>query len=469
MKLPATMLFVCLIFWTAMRYGLTVSMIVSVCCAMVFSFFFAPPIYSFAVTHADDWWSIGIFLAAAILTSRLATRMKAQAAKAEKHRAGTEFLFRFSTLIVNVVGLSELLKVGTEQIAESLMAEVFLLLPDSAGKLNLAASSPGITVITEAESASATWVYHQNIPAGHGTEILSEAEWLYLPLTTPRKNVGVLGLRFHGGLGTQGRLLEALKDQMALAIERMQLAKSLEESRLMKQTERLETTLLSSISHDFRTPLAAIIGSATGLLSDKYDAAARRELLMTIYEEAQRLNRFVGNLLDMTRLESGTLELNRDWFELEDLIGTTISRLSERLSKHRFMVNLPPDLPLVYGDFVLLEHVLINLFDNAVKYSPEGSAIWVSGRRQNHDLIIEVRDEGIGVPQEERPLIFEKFRRSRSGNRQIAGIGLGLSICKGILEAHEGKIEADSPDGGVGILFRLTIPVKLPVKEMIPA
>lgn len=215
-------------------------------------------------------------------------------------------------------------------------------------------------------------------------------------------------------------------------------------------------------THDLRTPLVSIIGAVTGLLTygTTYDVATQRDLLVTIQEEAERLNRFVGNLLDMMRLESGVLKLNREWVEMGDVIGTALTRLAQPLSQHQLVVEIEPGLPMLRLDFVLVEHVLLNLLDNAARYSPPGTTIRMNACRREQEIVVEVTDTGVGVPAADLERIFDKFYRVQRGHRQGAGTGLGLSICRGIIEAHGGHISARSPANGIGTVFTVTFPLE---------
>ena len=257
------------------------------------------------------------------------------------------------------------------------------------------------------------------------------------------------------------RLLDALADQTAVAVERIRLAEDIDKARLDAETDRLRAALLTSISHDLRTPLASILGSITSLrrYGTSYDAAARDELMATIQEEAERLNRFVGNLLDMTRLESGALELKRSLIDLGDIVGTALQRCAKILARHRVAVALAPDLPALSLDFVLFEQVLVNLLDNAAKYSPEGSRIDIRARRDGELVVIEVLDEGDGIPLGFVERVFDKFYRVHATDRQRAGTGLGLAICRGFVEALGGRIVAANRSDRRGAILTITLPV----------
>jgi two-component system sensor histidine kinase KdpD len=405
-----------------------------------------------------------VFLIVAVLTSKLAARVHDQA-EAAKHRAArTTALYALSRQIAGAAELADVLRVIVNHVAQILSAKVVILLPE-AGQLALLARHPAEIALTEAERAAATWAWQHQQPAGRGADTLPGTEWFYLPLGTAHGTVGVLGLQFEqpGAVISpdQRRLLEALAGQAAVAIERTRLVREMEWARLQAETERLRDALLSSVSHDLRTPLVSIIGAATSLLTyeSSYDETARRDLLLTIQEEAERLNRFVGNLLDMMRLESGEIKLNRQWVDISEVVGTAASRLRQALGQHRLAVEGAPDLPALWLDFVLVEHVLINLLENAAKYSPPGTTIHVRASRRGGAVVVEVVDEGVGVPPADLERIFDKFYRVRRGDRQGAGTGLGLSICRGIVEAHGGRISARSPADGKGTAFVITFPI----------
>lgn len=431
-----------------------------------------PPVYAFAVAGLQDLLTLVVFLIVAVLTSDLMARVREQAETAKRREAQTAALYALTREIADAGGVDDVLRVVVSKIAQIFRARAVLWLPDS-GQLVLQAGYPPGTQVSEVERAIATWAWRHNQPAGRGTDTFPGAEWFFMPLSTANGTVGVLGLQFEapgaGLTSDRRRLLEALADQAAVAIERTRLIQAMEQAKLAKETERLQAALLSSISHDLRTPLTSIIGAVTSLLTDRgtYDEATRRDLLWTIQEEAERLNRFVGNLLDVTRLESGALRLHREWVEIEEVIGVASARLARSLSQHRLTVDIQPGLPMLRLDFVLIEQVLVNLLDNAAKYSPPGTTIRLSARREGDSVVVEVADEGIGIPPADLERIFDKFYRVPGSDRQGAGLGLGLFICRGIVEAHGGRISARSPAaGGKGTVFTVTFPLE---KEQEPS
>ncbi len=289
-------------------------------------------------------------------------------------------------------------------------------------------------------------------------------QWLYLPLRTGSGPVGMIGIRrdiADGSLNPEERrLIDALADQAAVAIERVLLAAGLADARVLAETERLRGALLTSISHDLRTPLASIVGAVTSLRSfaDRYDAEQREELLATLQGEAERLNRLVGNLLDMTRLESGAIELSRELFDVAEIIGASLRRAVDVLAHHRLEVELEPDLPMLSVEAVLVEQVFFNLFDNAAKYAPPGSLIEVRARRADDAVTIEICDKGPGIPSAELDRIFDKFYRVRQQDHRRAGTGLGLAICRGFVEAHGGHITAHNRPDRSGAILRVSLP-----------
>jgi two-component system sensor histidine kinase KdpD len=310
------------------------------------------------------------------------------------------------------------------------------------------------------EGAVARWVFDHGQMAGLGTDTLPGASAVWVPLRGSQAILGVVGVSPAPALlplrPDQRDLLEALIRQVASGLERARLADEAQRARVAVEAERLRSTLLSSVSHDLRTPLATITGAASSLLEDaSLGDASRRELQAAIYEEAVRLNRLVANLLDMTRLESGSLQLNRDWHSLEELVGSALARLGPVLKDRAVRVRVPEDLPLVLVDGILIEQALVNLLENAAKYADPPAAIEVSARAEDGAMVVEVADEGPGLPPGTEERVFEKFYRAESAQR---GFGLGLPICRAIATAHGGRIGAERREPR-GTRFRLTLPL----------
>jgi two-component system sensor histidine kinase KdpD len=358
-----------------------------------------------------------------------------------------------------------------QHVSRTFDREVVIWLAES-GDLVFSASSSGHT-LDASERTAAEWAFQQGRPAGVQTGTFSYTSFRYLPLQTSKEVVGVLGIGFSGPGDElhpeKERLLSTFVTNAATSIERGLLAEQASQAEILRATEKLQSALLNSISHDLRTPLASITGvlSSLHLEDDFIDGETRRELVETAYGEAERLNRLVGNLLDMSRLESGMLKIALQPCDVQDVVGSALNSLGARLDTHPIEVNLPPELPLVPMDYVLVAQVLINLLENAVKYSPEDQPIEICARLLNRELVqIEISDHGPGIPLEEINRIFEKFYRVKRFENVI-GTGLGLSICKGIVEVHGGNIWAENrPEGGVRFLFTLPlIPAPLGMRE----
>lgn len=465
LSLPnVSMIFLTAVLLSAVQWGLGPSLFASVLSVLVYDFFFVPPVFTLTVASPQDILALAIYVSVAILTSNLMAKVREQAHAARMREARTSVLYGLSREMAGSAGLDNVLRAIVTEIAETQAAQVVVLLP-LGDTLEARAQQPAGVALTGTERGAAVWAWRHSQTTGRGTDTLPGVDWLFLPLRTVRGVMGVLGLRVEqtGQISpSQRRLLEAMADQAAIGIERTHLAQEMEQTRLLTETERLRTTLLSSISHDLRTPLASITGAVTTLRAEDtaYSEADRQDLLITIEEEAARLNRFVGNLLDMTRLESGALELNRDWVELEDLIGASLARPAQFLNDHRLTMDIEPKLPMVNVDFVLMEQVLVNLLDNAAKYSAAGTNIHLAARRLPGAVTLEVSDAGPGIPPEDLERIFDKFQRVKTGDRHAAGTGLGLSICRGIVEAHGGTISAANRADGTGAVFTILLPAE---------
>jgi len=461
--LNIALVFLTAILISAVTYGLLPSLYACVISVLAYNFFFLPPLYTFTIADPENVVALFFFLIVAVIASNLAARTRSQAVSARGRARTTEELFAFSRKLAGIGKLEDLLWATVYQIALMLSVRVVLLLPAGDG-IAVRAGYPPEDELDEADLAAARWSWEHNRAAGRGADTLPGARRLFLPLRTGRGPVGVLGIdRDQPGplLTPDGRrLLDALADQVAVAIERITLAEDIDRARVLAETERLRAALLTSISHDLRTPLASIIGAMTSLRSygDAYDKASREELMATIQSEAERLNRFIGNLLDMTRLESGAIQLNPEMIDAGDVIGTALHRASKILADHRLEIDIDPRLPMLRLDYLLFEQVLFNILDNAAKYAPPESLVRVSARRENGFVVFRIEDEGPGIPQNDLERIFDKFYRVHAQDRQRAGTGLGLAICRGFVEAMGGTITAGN-SGARGGVFTIRIPV----------
>ena len=386
----------------AVLHGLGPSLVACLVAMLAYNFFFLPPLYTFTIVDPDNVVALFFFAVVAVIASNLAARVRGQALSARLRARQTDDLYQFSRKLSVAVTLDDLLWATVHQIALMLKVRVVVLLPDSVGApgagIAVRAGFPPEDMLDAADLAAAKWSWEKDHVAGRDSDTLPGAKWLFQPLRTGRGPLGVVGIirDAPGPLLTpeQQRLLDALADQAALAIERVNLARDLHLARLQVETDRLRSALLTSISHDLRTPLASILGSATSLRSQAIvlDAPTREALLGTIIDESDRLNRFIGNLLDMTRLELGALKPNTGLVELSDVIGAVLRRAAKILADHHVQVDLPAGLPMLALDMVLFEQVLFNLLDNAAKYAPAGSRITVqASHHQNQSPRCEPR------------------------------------------------------------------------------
>lgn len=448
----------------AFRFGLIASLLACITSVLAYNFFFLPPLYTFRIADPANIATLFVFLCVAAIASNLGARMRGQTITAQARARTTEALYAFSRKIAGIADLDNLLWATAFQIASMLKLDVVFLLPEN-GNLVVRAGYPPEDRLDEAELDAAHWAWTKNRPAGRGADTLPGTRWLFLPLRTGRGAVGAMGISRErdGPLlnPDERRLVDALADQAAVAIERIRLADDVDEARIAAETERLRGALLTSLSHDLKTPLASILGAATALREYKslYDVSARDVLVETIQEEAERLSRFVANLLDMTRIESGQIELRREPVDVGEVVGTALRRVSRLLAAHRIEVHMPKDLPLLNLDEVLFEQVLVNLLDNAAKYAPAGTAVAIAAHdRGDGGVAIEVRDRGTGIPPEDLDRIFEKFYRARKGDHKQAGTGLGLAICAGFVTSLGGTIRASNRPDGLGATFTIEFP-----------
>jgi len=449
---------------SAITYGLWPSLFACLTSVLAFNFFFLPPLYTFTVADPDNVVALFFFGIVAVIVSNITARMRAQTLAARQRARTTEDLYQFSRKLAGSVTLDDLLWATAYQIASMLKVRVVLLLPDDES-VAVRAGYPPEDVLEEADLAAAKWSWEHKQATGRGADTLPGAKWLFLPLSTGRGAVGVVGLDSDrpGPLLSpdERRLLDALADQAALAIERVNLAEDVDRARLSAETERLRSALLTSISHDLRTPLASILGSITSVMNyrSSLDDAAQLELMRTAQEEAERLNRFIANLLDMTRLESGAIAPRTELVDIADVVGSALQRAAKVVSRHRVEIELAKDLPMLLLDPVLFEQVLFNLLDNASKYAPAGTEIRVEGKREDERVLLRVLDEGEGIPAADLERIFDKFYRVQAADRKRAGTGLGLAICRGFVEAMGGTITAFNRQDRKGAVFTVSMPV----------
>lgn len=448
--------------FVAIRCGRGPSVLSSVLSVATFDFFFVPPYYSFAVSDIQYLLTFTVMLVVALVISNLAVRIGRQADTARYRERRTGVLYAMSRDLATHRGASMLANVAAQHLRDAFNSQVALFLADGEKRLQLQRGEQLFFEFDPKEMGVVQWVFDHSERAGLGTDTLPGSSALYLPLVGSTGAIGVVAVRpaqSHLLLDPdQLHLLESLINQTALAIERTKLSEEAQRAHVQAETERMRNAILSSVSHDLRTPLATITGAASSLLDDsgRIDSASKHDLARSIYEEAGRLDRLLRNLLEMMRLEAGAVQLKREWIPLEEVVGAALGRLENRLRGHALQTKIPPDLPLINADGVLLEQVVINLLENALKYAPAGTPIDLSASAGDREIVVEVADRGPGLPPGEEGRIFEKFYRLQPDRE--GGVGLGLTICRGIVDAHGGRILAENRVGR-GALFRFTIPV----------
>ena len=436
--------------------------------AVSWNFLFINPRLTFAISASQDLILFVLYFVIALLAGNLTARLRQQERLASYNADRTAALYALAHDTATAVNMDDVLASGVGQIGRVFDAEVAILLPRGE-HLEGPPHGASTLAVHEKDFAVASWVFENGRSAGRGTATLPEASALFFPLRTPGRTVGVIGIRTLQGTPLsfdQELLLETFVNQIALVIERELLDEAAEQSLMLRESERLYNTLLNSISHELRTPIATITGAADLLATQTSgDARVRAELVRSIQGSASRLNRLVANLLDMSRLDAGRLKLKLDWCDVGEIIGVAAQREEERLLHRPINIDVPPDLPLVQMDFVLMEQVLVNLLDNACNYSPPAAPISIEAHINRGKLVIAVVDGGKGIPPDDLERIFDKFYRVPG--TATGGTGLGLSICRGLVEAHGGILTAENSPGG-GARFVISLPASTPsppVKE----
>ncbi len=459
------MLYLISVVGISLRYGRIPSLVATFLSALCFNFFFIMPYHSFKIVEERHIITFCVLMLTGIIIGSQTSRLRLQAIGARRREKNTSSLFAMSRELTASRGKVNLAQVAAQHIAEVLDSNVFLWLPDEKGELQ--------TVVAEThgdmhgadpvrEESVARWAFSHKQNAGLGTNTLPSASAFYVPLISSSGVMGVIGLMPHddkvGGYETDKvELVEAFCGITASALERAKSAEMVEKTMIEASSEKLRNILLSSVSHDLRTPLVAITSAASTLLieGDKISGEYKTELLRSIHEEGARLARMVTNLLDVTSLESGSVKLNKELYFVEELIGSALMRVEQKLSKHKVITNIEHGLPLVPIDGLLVEQVLINLLENASVYTPPGTTVTISAITTKPDIRVSVADNGPGIKKGDEEKIFDKFYAGTSGDGS-----LGLAICRGIVHAHGGAIWADSASEGTGAIFTFTLPIK---------
>ncbi|MDX2266295.1 MAG: sensor histidine kinase KdpD [Hyphomicrobiales bacterium] len=449
----------------AIKYGRWPAFFASVLSFLAYDYVFTRPYYTFSIFEQSELFTIALFLFASFIVGNLAERLRMQIAAMRTSAQRISTLYEFSRKIAAAASLDDVLWAAVHHVASTMESSALVLLPNADNRLQIAAGYPPEDQLETKDWGAAEWAWSNGKVAGWRSDTLPAADWLFLPLKTRRGPVGLLGVSFKERgqplSPDQWRLLEALVGQVAIAVERTNLASDIEEARVFTETEQLRSALLSSVSHDLRTPLVSIIGSATSLasLGDDMTPENRQQLTQTILDESERLNRFVQNLLDMTRLGYGALQPKREWSDIREIAGRAIKQLRKVLGGRRVSLNAPETLPALFVDPVLIEQVVANILDNAAKYTKPDGKISIDAMQSGDSLLVRITDDGPGIPKEARESVFDIFYRVRAGDSQIAGTGLGLSICRGIVEAHGGQIKAKDAPSGQGAVIEFILPL----------
>lgn len=447
----------------AALFGRWPAVVASVAAVSIFDFFFVPPAFTFAVTDTEYLVTFGVMLAIGLLISSLTARLRAQLERAEARESRLSMLYKLGKQLSSLSGAVFLSAAAGRKVADFAGGEVVVYLGERGEAPEIAYGQKSGVARHPVSEPTARWVIDHDQVAGAGTDTLPNAPALFVPLTGSQGTVGAIAV----GAARADRLLEpeqrrllgACASQLALAIERDRMSIAASEAQVRAQAEQVRNALLSGVSHDLRTPLAAIAGASSSLLRrDDFDDQTRRQLLETIADEANRLTRLLENILQMSRLELGEAAARKQWNILEEIVGSAIHRTRQPLGGHAVEVRMPPDLPLVHVDALLLEQVFVNLLENAARHTPPGTRITISARRDGDWLVVSTADDGPGLPPGEEEKIFEKFYRASPSADSGRGSGLGLAICRAVARAHGGSIVASNrPGAGVEFVLRLPL------------
>ncbi len=443
-------------------YGLRPALAAATVAFLTYNFLFLQPKFSFAIGSPTDVLTLIVFWGVALTTGALAGRVREQARAAQRRASAVSALLAASQRLTGIGDRGEAARILAEQTAAAAGAGAVVLLPVE-NELTLTAGAPGKPELDAEAMAAARWAWEKGEPAGHGTGTLPQARWTFRPLQGVRDRAGVAGIEAAAlSPGSdEEKLALALLDQGAVAVERADLAGQAVETETLRRTDRFRGALMNSVSHDLRTPLSTVLGASTTLidLGDKLKPAVRADLLLSIREEAERLSRYVGDLLDMTRLEGGGLNIRADWVDVRDVLNAAGKRVARRLGERRLARDFPAQLSLVMVDQGLLEQALVNILENAIAYSPDGSTVELAAYEDRGAVVISIEDEGKGIPTAELERVFDKFRRMEEPSDRTKGAGLGLAIARGFVEAMNGRIAAASPiQDGKGTRILISLP-----------
>lgn len=456
-----SMVFIVAVVLVAARTRMAAAVATAVLCFASYNFFFIEPRFTFQITAHRGLVTVVLFLAAALVAGRLASRLRQQVLALRAANAHATVLQGLGQRLSSAADLRQVLGAGRTALERYFRAGVWIRVGETV-------EASADAALADIDRAAVDWTQVHGQPSGRFTDTLSGSAWSFQPLRNDRAVIGVVGLKLHAGVEKlaleQRRLAEAMVDDIAQAVLRAHLVSDLEHARVANETERLRSALLSSVSHDLRSPLAAMVGSASSLANyaDAMSAEDRSSLLDTIMMEGDRLDRYIQNLLDMTRLGHEGLSLKRDWIGVDELIGSAVGRLRRYKSETAVRIDLQPGLPAIWVHPALVEQALFNILENAAKFSPPGGEIAISGRLSGERLQVDIRDRGPGIPDDERSRIFDMFYTVERGDRGRKGTGLGLTIAQGMIGAHGGTVEALPVHDGRGTLIRTTLPLMAP-------
>jgi two-component system sensor histidine kinase KdpD len=469
------MIFLASVLGAGLAYGLRPALAAAGLAILTYNYFFLEPRFSLTIGHATDVFTFAIFIAVAGATGWLSGRVRDQAQLSAQRASAVTALLAASRRLSAASTQDETAQALAEQASAAAGGRAVVLLPKGEDLVQVA-GAPTTVLLTTGALTAARWAWDKGEPAGAGTGTLPQVGWTFRPLVGVRGRAGVAGVEVSETVGAdEERLVSAMLDQGAVALERAELAAATVENEALRRSDKLRAALLNSISHDLRTPLATVMGSATTLIDygKTLKPEVRGDLLISIREEAERLNRYVGDLLDMTRLEGGALKTRSEWTDVRDVLAAAIGRVSRRLENRKLTRDFPHELTSVETDPGLLEQAIVNILENAIAYSPDGSAIDVAAYEDRGNVVISIEDEGPGIPQSDIERIFEKFRRleepsDRTRGDRNKGAGLGLSIAKGFVEAMGGRIAAASPlIGGRGTRILISLPKATPTHRLL--
>lgn len=458
-----SLVFLAAVLLVAVRSSVGPALLCALLSFAAYGFFFLPPTWSVVVHREQDVLTLLFFLLIALLTGNLAARQRQQFRDLQLAQRQTESLLTFAERLSSAQDQQDLLAAMRGQL--QLPAERLCMLgKDAQGNWQVADGSP--LQLSELERISAEHAWHHHHPRGYDSHSLTHPHWWWWPLLDGDQPLALLGMRTALGdppAGEQRQLIRVLLPLLAHALARVQLVEALGHTRLEHETERLRSALLASVSHDLRTPLTAMRGNieTLQLFIDSLDKATRDDLLQSTATEASRLDRYIQNLLDMTRLGHGGLHLERDWVAAGDLLAAAVQRLQPVLQSLQVRIDVPPDVPLLWVQGALIEQALVNVLDNAARFSPAGGTIDIRLSHDSDHLSFTISDQGPGIPAEEQPHIFDLFYTAARGDRGGQGTGLGLAICMGMLNAHGGTVRVDSTPGQ-GTTMTLQLPLQQP-------